>query len=1035
MRLIALIVFCCVALTLQTSVADDVDISSLIEQVESALASTDKEDRGRSGLSLADRMQHFDVPGVSIAVIDDGKIAWAKGYGNRIKGTETPVGTDTLFQAASISKPVTATATLQLVQAGELDLDTNVNEYLKSWQVPGNEFTEHQPVTLRGILTHSAGTSVSGFLGYRPDRPLPTTVQILDGIKPARSKPVRVVRKPGTECSYSGGGTTIQQLLLQDVTGLDFTDLMRERVLEPAKMTDSTFAQPLPENLHDRAAVSHQGKKPHFAKWNVYPEQAAAGLWTTPSDLARFAMEIRNAYLGKSDRLLSQATAQKMLTPSNLKLEEGVAFGLGPIVAGEGSTLEFNHSGGNVGFRCYFVMFVESGDGAVVMTNGGNGWTLNQEIFHAVATVYQWPGQSHRITADSNDDISSSNQKSVIPNENLELTNVPPIPQRIADTASRYSHTRSARFASWHPTKREMLISTRFADTAQVHHLKSPGGARTQLTFFKEPVRSASLQPVDGNYFCFARDVGGGEFYQNFRFDLETGTTTLLTDGKKRNAAGEWSKSGDYRAYTRVDAGEDGAFTEIRVVPPTQPDRDRLVVRVPGGGWGVLDWAPDDKTLLVMEYISINESYLWTIAVEDGTRKRLTNPPGGQQVSYGGGQWTTDGKGVYTATDIGGEFRQLHRIDVDSGRETNLTASIPWDVSGFELSPDGNTIALATNEAGISRVYLLETNTKQLKPIKTPIGIVSSLKWHASGNEFAMTFSSATSPADVYTYRPKESELVRWTNSEIGPIDIGGLNQPRLVTWKSFDDLEISGFLYAPPARFTGKRPVIVKIHGGPESQSRPGFLGRMNYFINELGIAVILPNVRGSRGYGKSFLKLDNGLKREGTYRDIEALLRWIGEQAELDGDRILVTGGSYGGHMTLASAARHNDLIRCSIDVVGISNLRTFLENTQGYRRDLRRAEYGDERDPAIRSFLDRTAPLTMADQIRKPMLVVQGRNDPRVPVTESDQIVETLRKSDTPVWYIVANDEGHGFRKKRNADFQFYATVLFVEQFLLK
>ena len=207
-----------------------------------------------------------------------------------------------------------------------------------------------------------------------------------------------------------------------------------------------------------------------------------------------------------------------------------------------------------------------------------------------------------------------------------------------------------------------------------------------------------------------------------------------------------------------------------------------------------------------------------------------------------------------------------------------------------------------------------------------------------------------------------------------------------------------------------------------------------MNYYINELGIAVILPNVRGSSGYGKSFLKMDNGLLREGTYRDIEALLRWIGKQDDLDADRILVTGGSYGGHMTLASAARHNDLIRCSIDVVGISNLRTFLENTQGYRRDLRRAEYGDERDPEIRSFLDRTAPLTMSDQIRKPMLVVQGRNDPRVPVTESDQIVETLQKTETPVWYIVANDEGHGFRKKRNSDFQFYATVMFIEQFLL-
>lgn len=1005
--------------------------AAIISQVESGLVSAEKENRGQSGLTILDRMKHYDVPGVSIAVIDDGKIVWAKGYGVREKETETPIGTDTLFQAASISKPVTAAATMQLVQEGRLNLDTNVDSYLKSWQVPSNEFTVDQPVTLRGILTHTAGTSVSGFLGYRPESPLPTTVQILQGAKPANSKPVVVIRKPGTACSYSGGGVTIQQLILEEMTGMDFNAVLHQRVLQPLEMTHSTFSQPLPENLDDRAARAHQGNKVHRRKWNVYPELAAAGLWTTPSDLARFAIEIRKAYRGESDLVLSQETARQMLTPSDLRTARGDTFGLGPVVAGHGETLEFSHSGGNVGFRCQMVMMVESGDGAVVMSNGGGGGMLNAEILHSIANAYHWPGTRHRIEQDAG-------EPSIAPNENLELTGVPPIPQRIADAASRYSHTRQAGFASWHPNKREMLVSTRFADTSQVHLLKMPGGARTQLTFFKEPVRAASFEPNQGDYFCFARDTGGGEFYQNFRFNIADGNVVLLTDGEKRNSLGQWSNSGQAMAYSRVDSGDQGAFTQIRVVSPTKPEQDRLVAQVPGGGWGVLDWSPDDTTLLMLEYISINESSLWTIDVETGTRQRLTHQPqhtdGDIKVAYGGGQWTSDGKGIYTATDIGGEFRQLHLIDVESMKYTNLTPSIPWDVSGFDLSPDGKTVVLATNEAGISRVYLLGTASSQLKPIETPIGIVSSLKWHPSENEFAMTFSSAASPADVYSYQPESGELVRWTNSEIGPIDTREMQQPRLIKWKSSDDQEISGFLYSPPARFTGKRPVIVKIHGGPESQSRPGFLGRLNYFINELGIAIILPNVRGSRGYGKSFLKMDNGLLREGTYRDIEALLRWIGQQNDLDADRILVTGGSYGGHMTLASAARHNDLIRCSIDVVGISNLRTFLENTQGYRRDLRRAEYGDERDPEIRSFLDRTAPLTMSDQIRKPMLVVQGRNDPRVPVTESDQIVETLQKSETPVWYIVANDEGHGFRKKRNADFQFFATVQFVKQYLL-
>ncbi len=471
--------------------------SARIQQVESGLASAEKDDKGEPGLALLDRMKHYDVPGVSIAVIDNGMIAWAKGYGVREKGTDTPVGTDTLFQAASISKPVTATATLQLVQEGKLDLDTNVNSYLKSWQLPENEFTTDHPVTLRGIMTHTAGLSVSGFLGYRRGRPLPTTVQILDGVEPANSNPVRVIRRPGTKWSYSGGGTTIQQLILEDVTKIDFATLLEQRVLQPLKMSDSTFAQPLPEHLEDRA-VRAQGRGVKSRTWNVYPELAAAGLWTTPSDLARFAIGIRKAYRGESNAILSGETATQMLTPSKILTDSGQAYGLGPMVIGDGETMEFCHSGGNLGFRCKMVLFADSGDGAVVMTNGFRGGNLYQEILHSIATAYQWPGKRYRIQSPDDD-------KKIVPNENLELTGVPPIPQRIADAASRYSHTRQAGFASWHPTKREMLVSTRFADTSQIHHLKMPGGARKQLTFFNEPVRAASFEPNRGNYFCFAR--------------------------------------------------------------------------------------------------------------------------------------------------------------------------------------------------------------------------------------------------------------------------------------------------------------------------------------------------------------------------------------------------------------------------------------------------------------------------------------------------------------------------------------------------
>jgi dipeptidyl aminopeptidase/acylaminoacyl peptidase len=294
--------------------------------------------------------------------------------------------------------------------------------------------------------------------------------------------------------------------------------------------------------------------------------------------------------------------------------------------------------------------------------------------------------------------------------------------------------------------------------------------------------------------------------------------------------------------------------------------------------------------------------------------------------------------------------------------------------------------------------------------------------------------NNARDPGDCYSIDVNTGKLERWTSSETA-VKTGDFPQAELVQWKSFDGKMISGFLYKPAAKFTGKRPVLVMIHGGPEGQSTPNFLGRNNYLLNEMGIALIYPNVRGSTGYGKTFSLLDNGFQREDTYKDIDALFDWIGSRADLDGERIAVMGGSYGGHMTLAVSTFYSQRIRCSVDIVGMSNLVTFLEHTEAYRRDLRRVEYGDERDPKMREFLEKIAPMNNIDKIKKPMLVIAGKNDPRVPVSESEQIVAALKKEGTPVWYLMAKDEGHGYRKKPNQDFQFYATVAFLQQYLLQ
>jgi len=365
-----------------------------------------------------------------------------------------------------------------------------------------------------------------------------------------------------------------------------------------------------------------------------------------------------------------------------------------------------------------------------------------------------------------------------------------------------------------------------------------------------------------------------------------------------------------------------------------------------------------------------------------------------------------------------------------------LTSKIPWDVEAFDLSHDGKRIAFVTNENGLSVLRDFNLTTKEtLRENKNlPAGVISGVRWHRNGHELAITVNNAQGPGDVYSLDAVTGKVERWTDSETA-VPTKDFPAAELVKWKSFDGKMISGFLYRPPSKFTGKRPVMVMIHGGPEGQSLPTFLGRNNYLLNELGIALIYPNVRGSMGYGKTFTLLDNGFLREDTYKDINALFDWIGERPDLDANRICVMGGSYGGHMTLAISTFYSDRIRCSVDIVGMSNLVTFLEHTEAYRRDLRRVEYGDERDPKMREFLERIAPMNNIEKIKKPMLVVAGKNDPRVPVSESEQIVAALKKSGTPVWYIMAKDEGHGFQKKPNQDYQFYATIEFLQEYLLK
>ena len=579
-----------------------------------------------------------------------------------------------------------------------------------------------------------------------------------------------------------------------------------------------------------------------------------------------------------------------------------------------------------------------------------------------------------------------------------------------------------------------MLVFTRFGETNQIHRVSQPMGARTQLTFFPDRVGNAIYQPVAGRYFIFSKDVGGGEWFQLYRYDIATGDVTLLTDGKSRNENPVWNRSGKRIAYGSTR--RNGKDVDLYTMDPENPASDRLLTVLEGGGWEATDWSPDGRQIALVEFISVSESRLWLVDADSGVKTLLAPQSGVGPVSYESARFSSDGKGLYVITDRDFEFSRLALIDLRSLTHRYLTSHIRWNVEALDLSGDGHLIAFTTNEAGTSRLHVMETDTgRELKLPKLPVGVVFGLRWHSNSRDVGFTLSTARSPQDAHSVDVRSGVLTRWTASETGGLDTSAFSEARLIEWKSFDGRAITGFLYSPPLRFSGRRPVIIDIHGGPEDQSRPWFLGRDNYFVNELGIAMVYPNVRGSTGYGKSFQKLDDGFLREDSYKDIAALLDWIASQPDLDASRVMITGGSYGGHMTLAVAANYADRICCAIDMVGPSNLVTFLENTEAYRRDLRRVEYGDERDPKMREFLLRIAPMTKAASIAKPLFVIQGRNDPRVPYTEATQMVAAVRESRTPVWFLMANDEGHGFAKRKNRDFQFYATVRFIQEFLFK
>ena len=633
------------------------------------------------------------------------------------------------------------------------------------------------------------------------------------------------------------------------------------------------------------------------------------------------------------------------------------------------------------------------------------------------------------------------------PNANLVVEGVPPIPVSLARAVEKYTDFRGHSFVAWHPVKREMVVAHRKAgaNTMQLFRLASPLGELEALTDGTDPVTEASYQPLTGKYLIFERSSGGNEVNQLYRLDLDTRQTTLLTNPDERHDHLGWLHHQAVAIVSSVPidrtamGGTRASInTTLWLLDPEHPAQKKKLVELPGPGWFGGSVSYDDKKLALIRYLSANESQIWVLDLASGERRQLLPAAGvKEKVTYYPGPFRKDGSGLFVVSDRASEFREMMLYDFAKQSFTRITSHIPWDVSGGTGTEDDRLFALQTNEDGRDVLRLFDGATLQEKPLPSiPSGNIGSTRFHKRTTELMFSLNSARGPSEVFTLDPHSGRVEQWTRAYAPPgIDVASFSEQKVVRWPSFDGRQISGLLSMPPKRFTGKRPVLVVIHGGPEGQATIGFLARYQYYLQELGLALIQPNVRGSTGFGKTFMTLDNGRLREDSVKDIGALLDWIARQPDLDASRVLVGGGSYGGYMSLAVATHYADRIAGAIDVVGISHFVTFLENTESYRRDLRRVEYGDERDADMRAFLDRISPLTNAHKIKKPLLVVQGKNDPRVPYTEAEQIVAKARANGTPVWYLRADNEGHGFARKENADFQLYTTILFMQQTILR
>jgi dipeptidyl aminopeptidase/acylaminoacyl peptidase len=615
----------------------------------------------------------------------------------------------------------------------------------------------------------------------------------------------------------------------------------------------------------------------------------------------------------------------------------------------------------------------------------------------------------------------------------MDVSGVPAVPKALMDQLRQYQSVRNAGFRGWAPDGKGILIQTQFGNTTQLHRVYEPGGRREQMTFLDEPTDGTFLKGTKDGTLLLQLSVGGNENNQLLRYDRDEGRVILLTDGVSRHSVGPQAEDGSFLIISHNARNK--RDMDLFRLDPRNPASPEKLMEVENELWDPQDLSLDGKKLLMIKYVSINESY--PAVFDMATKKRTPIPPpkdAPAKVAFGQLAFAPDGKTAYVTCDAKSEFQELAAVDLGTFEyKAWLTSDIKWNVDGIEVDSKSGNVAFTVNNDGASDLYLIEGGKR--RKLETPLGIIESLKFSDDGAKLGFTLSKPNAPADAHSITLKDGSLTRWTFSEVGGLNPDRFIVPERVQFPSFDGRNVPAYVFKPKsATEKTPAPVLINIHGGPESQYRPFFTGFDQLLLNELGIAVIRPNVRGSDGYGKTYLQLDNAEKREDSVKDIGALLDWIAKQPDLDKNHVAVYGGSYGGYMVLASLTHFPDRIKAGVDVVGIANFVTFLKNTSEYRRDLRRAEYGDERDPEMMKVFERINPTNNAHKIRSALMVAHGKNDPRVPFSEAELIAPLVRKNNAPVWTVYADNEGHGFAKRDNRDYVTAVTAMFLKEFLL-